>query len=106
MDKNDKLGKYSKRIEGIPIKTEMMAIAQVYNLGKYVDLECLTINKSYKLREISFMLQHVEDPHPYFVHRMITKCEPKTINIEDDLHPMLIKMLSDNPIYLKAKKQG
>ena len=102
----DKLEKYSKRIEGIPIKTEMMAIAQVYNLGKYVDLEFLMLNKSYKLKEISFMLQHVEDPHPYFVHRMVAKCLPKTLVIEDDLHPVLIKFLTDNPIYLEAKKPG
>ncbi len=102
----DELEEYSNRIQGVPVKTEMIVLAQVYNLGKYVDFECLTINKSYKLSEISLMLQHVEDPHPYFVHRMITKCEPQSIVIDNDFHPAILKCLSDNPIYLKAKIPG
>lgn len=93
----------SHRIKDLPISTEMRVLAECYNNEKFIAFDVLTVEHSYTLDEISYMLSFIDNPHPYFVHRMITKCVPQTIYMKPDLHPSLVKELDKNPIYLKVK---
>ena len=85
---------------GLPVYKELLSIATMFDRGEYLQLDYHIFNKTYSMDEISYLVSQLDNPHQYFIHRLLLKCPD--IHILDNINPHVHELLLKEPSYLKA----